>query len=154
MKKLVIQMEKQKLAYEQAAIAALQRATQDKAEADSRSAMLEVLALISRKSLFLFFVLTRSLLINLHVCVHQEILASTAAEAEKWRSLYEDLEQKSVQLSKNQNLKEDQLQRLQSQVEVPQSPSSDLRLTVSDLQLLIYSNTCVLCSCPKPGRRG
>lgn len=75
------------------------------------------------------------------------------AEAERWRSLYEELEQKSVQLRKNQNLKEDQLQQLQSQVEVPHSPRSNLRLNVSHLQLLIYSNTCALCSGPKPGRR-
>lgn len=47
-------MEKQKLAYEEAAIAALQRATQDKAEADSRAATLEVVAWISRKSSFCF----------------------------------------------------------------------------------------------------
>lgn len=61
-------------------------------------------------------------MINLYVCVHQEILTGASGEAERWRSLYEDLEQKSVQLRKNQNLKEDQLQRLQSQVEVPHSP--------------------------------
>lgn len=147
----MIQMEKQKLAYEEAAIAALQRATQEKAEADSRAATLEVVVLIEIR--VFFSVLTQSLLINLHICVHQEILTGAAAEAERWRSLYEDLEQKSVQLRKNQNLKEDQLQRLQSQVEVPHSPSFNLRLTLSDLKDLIYSNTCVLCSCPGPGRR-
>lgn len=43
----MIQMEEQKLAYEEVAIAALQRATQDKAEADSRAATLEVVARIS-----------------------------------------------------------------------------------------------------------
>lgn len=48
----MLQMEKQKLVYEEAAIAALQRATQDKIEADSRAATLEVAALISQKSFF------------------------------------------------------------------------------------------------------
>lgn len=118
----MIQMEKQKLAYEEAAIAALQRATLDKAEADSRAATLEVVTQISWT--FCFSVLTWPLLINLHVCVHQEVLTGAAAEAERWRNLYEELEQKSVQLRKNQNLKEDQLQQLQSQIEVRHSPTS------------------------------
>lgn len=118
----MIQMEKQKLVYEEAAIAALQRAMQDKAEADSRAATLEVVARISQKSVF--FLCAGPLLINVYVCVRQEILTATAAEAERWRSLYEELEQRSGQLRKNQNLKVDQLQQLQSQVEVPHSPSS------------------------------
>lgn len=122
LKKLMIQMEKQKLVYEEAAIAALQRAMQDKAEADSRAATLEVVARISQK--YVFFLCAGPLLINVYVCVRQEILTATAAEAERWRSLYEELEQRSGQLRKNQNLKVDQLQQLQSQVEVPHSPSS------------------------------
>lgn len=121
LKKLMIQMEKQKLVYEEAAIATLQRAMQDKAEADSRAATLEVVARISQK--YVFFLCAGPLLINVYVCVRQEILTGTAAEAERWRSLYEELEQKSGQLRKNQNLKVDQLQQLQSQVEVPHSPS-------------------------------
>lgn len=48
----MIQMEKQKLAYEEAAIAALQRATQNKAEADSRAATQEVIG--SHRIFFLF----------------------------------------------------------------------------------------------------
>lgn len=104
LKKLMIQMEKQKLVYEEAAIAALQRAMQDKAEADSRAATLE------------------------------EILTATAAEAERWRSLYEELEQKSGQLRKNQNLKVDQLQQLQSQVELSRTRETRLREEVELLR--------------------
>lgn len=63
-------------------------------------------------------------MIDVYVCVRQDILTGAAAEAERWRSLYEEMEQKSGELRKNQNLKEDQLQRLQIQVEVPYSHSS------------------------------
>lgn len=73
---------------------------------------------------FFFSLCAGPLLIKVHIFVHQEILAGTAAEAERWQGLYEELEQKSGQLRKNQNLKEDQVQQLQSQVEVTHSPRS------------------------------
>lgn len=49
LKKLVIQMEKQKLVYEETAIVALQKATQEKAKAASRAATLEVDAQSSQR---------------------------------------------------------------------------------------------------------
>lgn len=42
MKKLVLQMEKQKVLYEETALVALQKATQDKTEAASKAATLQV----------------------------------------------------------------------------------------------------------------
>lgn len=42
MKKLVLQMEKQKLVYEEKALVAVQKATQDKMEAVSKAATLQV----------------------------------------------------------------------------------------------------------------
>lgn len=42
MRKLVLQMEKQKLVYEEKSLVALQKATQDKTEALSKAAMMQV----------------------------------------------------------------------------------------------------------------
>lgn len=52
---------------------------------------------------------------------HQEALNNAKAEAVRWQSLYEELRLSARQLRENQHLKDEQLQQLQSQVEV-QSP--------------------------------
>ncbi|XP_059189167.1 TRAF3-interacting JNK-activating modulator isoform X2 [Centropristis striata] len=116
-KKLVVQMEKQKLVYEERALIALQQVTQEKTEALSRAETM------------------------------QEALITAKAEAMRWQSLYEELKLSSGQLRENQHLSNEQLQQLHSQVELCRSREAELREEVVSLrqekQELQY-NVCLL----------
>uniref|UniRef100_A0A4W6CHL4 TRAF3 interacting protein 3 n=1 Tax=Lates calcarifer TaxID=8187 RepID=A0A4W6CHL4_LATCA len=103
-KKLMVQMEKQKLIYEEKALVALQKATQDKTEALSKAETL------------------------------QESLITAKAEALKWQSLYEELKLSSGQLRENQHLSNEQLQQLHSQVELSRAREAELREEVVSLR--------------------
>lgn len=150
MKKLVIQMEKQKLLYEERALVALQKITQEKSEALSKAETMQVKYLFfsytqpqctyltlgrdtSMSLTYLGFLATgfavdisRSQVqyINLKDILYfcqQEALITAKAEARRWQSLYEELKLSSAQLKENQHLSNEQLQQLHSQVEVRQS---------------------------------
>lgn len=116
-KKLVIQMEKQKLLYEERALVALQKITQEKSEALSKAETM------------------------------QEALITAKAEARRWQSLYEELKLSSAQLKENQHLSNEQLQQLHSQVELSRAREAALRDEVVSLrqerQELQY-NICLL----------
>ncbi|XP_035512899.1 TRAF3-interacting JNK-activating modulator [Morone saxatilis] len=116
-KKLVLQMEKQKLAYEEKALVALQKATQDKTEALTKAETM------------------------------QEALITAKAEALRWQSLYDDLKMNCGQLRENQLLSNEQLQQLHSQVELSRAREDELREEVVSLrqekQELQY-NICLL----------
>ncbi|KAA8591156.1 hypothetical protein FQN60_002099, partial [Etheostoma spectabile] len=116
-KKLVIQMEKQKLVYEERTLVALQKVTQEKTEALSKAATM------------------------------QEALITAKAEAQRWQSLCEQLKLTSGQLRENQHLNNDQLQQLHSQVELSRGREAELREEVVSLRQekkeLLY-NICVL----------
>ncbi|XP_071399672.1 TRAF3-interacting JNK-activating modulator [Centroberyx affinis] len=103
-KKLVLQMEKQKVVYEEAALAALQKATQEKTEALSKAAIL------------------------------QEALLVMKAEAVRWQSLYEELKLSSSQLKESQDLSHGQLQQLHSQLELSGAREAELREEAVSLQ--------------------
>ncbi|XP_054465213.1 coiled-coil domain-containing protein 157 isoform X2 [Anoplopoma fimbria] len=103
-KKLVIQMEKQKLVYEEKAMVALQKVTQEKTE-----------ALIKAETM-------------------QEALITAKAEALRWQSLCEELKLSSGQLKENQHLSDEQLQQLHSQVELSRSREAELREELVSLQ--------------------
>lgn len=116
-KKLVVQMEKQRLLYEETALVALQKTTQEKTEALSKAETL------------------------------QKALGTAKAEALRWQSLYEELKLSSVQLRENQYLSNEQLQQLHSQVELSRAREDELREEVVSLrqekQELQY-NICLL----------
>ncbi|XP_040009214.1 TRAF3-interacting JNK-activating modulator isoform X2 [Xiphias gladius] len=103
-KKLVLKMENQKLLYEEKALVALQKATQEKTEALSKAETL------------------------------QESLITAKVEELKWQSLYEELKLNSRQLRENQHLSNEQLQQLQSQVELWRAREAELREEVVSLQ--------------------
>nr|XP_019944561.1 PREDICTED: TRAF3-interacting JNK-activating modulator-like [Paralichthys olivaceus]XP_019944562.1 PREDICTED: TRAF3-interacting JNK-activating modulator-like [Paralichthys olivaceus] len=103
-KKQVVQMEKQKLVYEEKALVALQRITQEKSDALCKAETL------------------------------QESLIQAKAEALKWQSLYEELKLSSGQLRENQHLSNEQLQQLHSQVELSRSREAELREEVVSLR--------------------
>ncbi|KAG7519917.1 hypothetical protein JOB18_018682 [Solea senegalensis] len=116
-KKLMVQMEKQKLIYEEKALVALQRATQEKTEALSKAETL------------------------------QESLISAKAAALKWQSLYEELKLSCDQLRENQRLSNEQLQQLLSQVELFRAREDELRDEVVSLRQVnteLQYNMCVL----------
>ncbi|XP_029995327.1 TRAF3-interacting JNK-activating modulator [Sphaeramia orbicularis] len=100
LKKLVLQMEKQKLVYEEKALVALQKATQEKTEALSRAESL------------------------------QEALITVQAEALRWQSLYEELKVSSGRLRENQNHKNDKLQQLHDQMELSRVREAELQQEV------------------------
>ncbi|KAE8293365.1 hypothetical protein D5F01_LYC08476 [Larimichthys crocea] len=102
-KKLVLQMEKQKLVYEEKALVALQKATQEKTEALTKAETM------------------------------QEALITAKAEALRWQSLYEELKLSSGQLQQNQLLSNEQLQQLHSQVELSRAREAELRQEVVSL---------------------
>ncbi|KAM4562702.1 uncharacterized protein traf3ip3 [Odontesthes bonariensis] len=116
-KKVVQQMEKHRVTFEEKALLALQKATQEKSEALSKAETL------------------------------QEALITAKAEALRWQSLYEELRLSSGQLRENQHISDDQLQQLLSQVELSRSREVDLREVVASLrqekQDLQY-NICLL----------
>ncbi|XP_020487854.2 TRAF3-interacting JNK-activating modulator [Labrus bergylta] len=103
-KKVVIQMEKQKRVYEEKALEALQKATLEKTD-----------ALIKTETL-------------------QEELSIAKAEAMRWQSLYEDLKLSSGQLRENQHLSNDQLQQLHSQLELFRAREAELMEEVVSLR--------------------
>ncbi|XP_029362524.1 TRAF3-interacting JNK-activating modulator isoform X2 [Echeneis naucrates] len=104
LKKLVVQMEKQKLIYEEKALVVLQKATQEKTEALSKAETL------------------------------QGLLITAKAEAMKWKNLYEELKLSSGQLREKQHLSNEQLQQLHSQVELSRTREDELREEVTLLQ--------------------
>ncbi|KAF3860336.1 hypothetical protein F7725_000591 [Dissostichus mawsoni] len=103
-KRLVIQMEKQKMVYEERALVTLQKVTQEKTEALCKAETL------------------------------QEALIKVNAESLKWQSLYEELKLNSVKLQENQHLSDDQLQQLHSQAELSRGRESGLRQEVVSLR--------------------
>ncbi|XP_035500858.2 TRAF3-interacting JNK-activating modulator [Scophthalmus maximus] len=116
-RKLVVQMEKQKLIYEEKALVALQRATQEKTEALSKAETL------------------------------QEVQITAQAEAVKWQSLYEELKLSTGQLRETQHLSNERLQQLHSQVELSRSREAELREDVLSLRREnkeLRSNICLL----------
>lgn len=127
-KKLVIQMEKQKLVYEERALVALQKVTQEKTEALSKAETMQVryLTFLFNYADYLFgdksVLLTYCSWILKTLCIfffpHQEALITAKAEAQRWQSLCEELKLNSGQLRENQHLSNEQLQQLHSQVEV------------------------------------
>ncbi|KAM7404598.1 hypothetical protein PAMP_011933 [Pampus punctatissimus] len=103
-KKLILQMEKQKLMYEEKALVALQKATQEKTEALTKAETM------------------------------QEVLITTKAEVLRWQSLYEELKLNSAQLIQNQHLSNEQLQWLHSQIEMSRAREAELREEVASLR--------------------
>ncbi|MEQ2233990.1 hypothetical protein ILYODFUR_027358 [Ilyodon furcidens] len=116
-KKVMLQMEKQRGLYEEKALAALQKATQEKTDARCQAETL------------------------------QEALITAQAEALKWQSLYKELMLSSGKLRENQHLSNDQLQQLHSEVELSRAREVELRMEVASLrqekQELQY-NICLL----------
>ncbi|CAK6951319.1 TRAF3-interacting JNK-activating modulator [Scomber scombrus] len=116
-KKLVLQMEKQKLIYEEKALVALQKATQEKTEALTKAETM------------------------------QEALLTAKAEALKWQSLYEDLKLSSAQLREHQYLSNEQLQQLHSQIELSRAREAELKEEVMSLRQerkVLQYNICQL----------
>ncbi|XP_034551908.1 TRAF3-interacting JNK-activating modulator [Notolabrus celidotus] len=103
-KKVVIQMEKQKWVYEEKALEALQRATEEKTEALS---MAETL---------------------------QESLSTAKTESMRWQSLYEEQKLSFDQLRENQHLSNGQLQQLHGQLELSRAREAELRDVVVSFQ--------------------
>ncbi|XP_053705879.1 TRAF3-interacting JNK-activating modulator isoform X2 [Synchiropus splendidus] len=103
-KKLVLQMEKQKLLYEQKATMAVQKATEEKMEALSQAETL------------------------------QEALVSSKAESVRWQGLYEEQRENSTQLRRHQQLGEQQLQQLHGQMELSRSTEAELTEEVVSLR--------------------
>uniref|UniRef100_A0A1A8LCJ2 TRAF3 interacting protein 3 n=1 Tax=Nothobranchius pienaari TaxID=704102 RepID=A0A1A8LCJ2_9TELE len=116
-KKLMLQMEKQRGTYEERALDALQKMTQEKSEALSKAETL------------------------------QEALSAARAEAQRWESLYKELKLSSGNLRENQQLRYEQLEQLHTQVELSKSRELELREEVASLrrekQELQY-NICLL----------
>ncbi|KAM6977747.1 TRAF3-interacting JNK-activating modulator, partial [Aplochiton taeniatus] len=96
-KKLVVQMEKQKVVYEEKALAAIQRATQEKMEALSKTEIL------------------------------QEALQTVKADVSRWQGLYEELIEINNQLKKSEELSTGHVQQLQSQLELSKGRETWLR---------------------------
>lgn len=116
-KKVMLQMEKQRGIYEEKALVALQKATQEKADALCQAETL------------------------------QEALITAQAEALKWQSLYKELMLSSGQLRENQHHSNDQLQQLHNEVQLSRAREAELRGEVASLrqekQELQY-NICLL----------
>ncbi|XP_029292244.1 TRAF3-interacting JNK-activating modulator isoform X2 [Cottoperca gobio] len=116
-KKLVIQMEKQKLVYEERALVALQKVTQEKTEALSKAETM------------------------------QEALMTVKAEALRWQSLCEELKLSSGQLRENQHHISEQLQQLHSQVELSRGREAGLQeevVSLSQEKKELQYNFCLL----------
>lgn len=116
-KKLVVQMEKQRMVYEEKALIALQKATQEKTEALSKAETL------------------------------QEALITAKAEALKWQSLHEELKLSSGKLRESQHLSNEQLQQLHSQVELCRARERELRdemLSLRQEKQDLQYNICLL----------
>ncbi|KAM9343700.1 uncharacterized protein traf3ip3 [Pholidichthys leucotaenia] len=103
-KKLVLQMEKHRVVYEEKAMVALQKATEEKTEALNKADTL------------------------------QEALIAVKAEALRWQSLYEKLRLSSGRLRESQQLSHEQLQQLHSQVELSRAREDELGKEVLSLR--------------------
>ncbi|KAI4898484.1 hypothetical protein NFI96_020938 [Prochilodus magdalenae] len=103
-KKVVMQMEKQKEEYEQKALEAIQRATEESAEAQSKMQNL------------------------------QEALQATQAESAQWQKLCEELRESSNLLRKSQDQYTDQLIHLQNQLERSREEEQSLKEQCQILQ--------------------
>lgn len=121
MKKLGIQLERQKLVYEEKALIALQKVIQEKTDALIKAETMQVIHLAFNpiKKHFCLTVL-KDTRMSLTCCFlpRQEALITAKAEAVKWQSLYEELQLSYGKLMENQYLSIEQLQQLHSQVEV------------------------------------
>ncbi|XP_066500036.1 TRAF3-interacting JNK-activating modulator [Hoplias malabaricus] len=103
-KKVVLQMEKQKEEYEQKALEAIQRATEEKAEAQTKMHNLE------------------------------EALEVAQSESGQWQKMYEDLRESSSVLKKSQEHITDQFLQLQNQLERSKEQEESLREQCKILQ--------------------
>ncbi|CAJ1085367.1 TRAF3-interacting JNK-activating modulator [Xyrichtys novacula] len=103
-KKVVIQMEKQRWVYEEKALEAFQKATEEKTEALSKAETL------------------------------QEALSTAKTESMRWQSLYEDLKLSFEQDRENQRLNNEQLGQLHSQLELSKAREAELRKEVVSLR--------------------
>ncbi|XP_061592296.1 TRAF3-interacting JNK-activating modulator isoform X2 [Cololabis saira] len=104
MKKVVQQMEKQSMRYEEKALVALQKATKEKTEALSKAETL------------------------------QEALITAKAESLQWQSLYQELKLNSGQLRESQHLSIDHLQQLNGQAELSRAREVELQEEVASLR--------------------
>ncbi|XP_072306218.1 TRAF3-interacting JNK-activating modulator [Eucyclogobius newberryi] len=116
-KKLLLQMERQKLVYEDKAVIALQKATQEKSEAVTKADTL------------------------------QEALNAAQTEAQRWQRLHEEVKLSSEQLAQKHNQSNDQLLQLHNQLELSRIREAALRKELVSLkqhsQELQY-NICLL----------
>ncbi|XP_064156090.1 TRAF3-interacting JNK-activating modulator isoform X2 [Anguilla rostrata] len=103
-KKLVLQMEEQRRGYEQKALLALQRATEEKNQAEERAESLQVALQEARK------------------------------ESVLWKGLYEELKESCGLLRSNQEQSTDLLQQQQNQLEMAAGQEADLRDQLGALQ--------------------
>ncbi|KAL7884933.1 hypothetical protein AOLI_G00077030 [Acnodon oligacanthus] len=103
-KKVVLQMEKEKEEYEQKALEAIQRATEESAEAQSKMQNM------------------------------QEALQAAQSESARWQKLCEELRQSSSLLRKSQDQCTDQLLQLQNQLEHSREREESLREQCEILQ--------------------
>ncbi|KAJ3585843.1 hypothetical protein NHX12_012251 [Muraenolepis orangiensis] len=104
LKKVVLQMERQKMVYEEKALAALQKATLEKTE-----------ALVEADSL-------------------QEALKKAQTEASRWRGLYEEQKQTSLQLKECHERAIGEVDQLHSQLELSRGQQAELRGKMVSLQ--------------------
>ncbi|XP_016891331.1 TRAF3-interacting JNK-activating modulator [Cynoglossus semilaevis] len=104
MKKLVKQMEKKKVIYEEKTLLTLKTITQEKTDAVSKAETL------------------------------QESLSTAEAESLKWKNLYQELKLSYEQLQENQHLSNEQLQQLHREVELSRSREDEMRDTVVSLR--------------------
>ncbi|XP_072537855.1 TRAF3-interacting JNK-activating modulator [Salminus brasiliensis] len=116
-KKVVLQMEKQREEYEQKALEAIQRATEEKTEAQSKMQSL------------------------------QEALQAAQEESLRWQKLCEELRQSSSLLRNSQDQCTEQLLQLQNQLERSRQQEESLRVQCETLQqngLKLHSNISLL----------
>ncbi|KAK3566356.1 hypothetical protein QTP86_032324 [Hemibagrus guttatus] len=104
LQKEVLMMEKQKEEYEKKAFEAIQKATEENSEAQSKLQYL------------------------------QEALQVTQAESVRWQKLYEELRESSTVLRKSQNQCTDQIQQLQHQLQRYREQEESLREQCGNLQ--------------------
>uniref|UniRef100_A0AAZ3SDF2 Uncharacterized protein n=1 Tax=Oncorhynchus tshawytscha TaxID=74940 RepID=A0AAZ3SDF2_ONCTS len=103
-KKLVLQMENQKGAYEEKALEVIQRATEEKREALSQAETLEML------------------------------LQAARVEAAQWQGLCEEMKESSEQLKKKQEISSEQVLQLQNQLELARGQEAGLREELGAVQ--------------------
>ncbi|XP_041713128.1 TRAF3-interacting JNK-activating modulator isoform X2 [Coregonus clupeaformis] len=115
--KLALQMEKQKGAYEEKALEAIQRATEEKQEALSQAETLEML------------------------------LQAARVESAQWQGLCEEMKDSSEQLKKRQEINSEQVLQLQNQLELARGQEAGLREELGAVQQMeeeLQSNIVLL----------